>query len=1196
MPNIVKISPDQIPARMITAGMLASNIITGILPSMTGNANKVLGINNGASGVEFKSIVASTGITVTHGVGTITITATGGVAPAAHASTHITGGADPIQLASASQPGILSAADWSTFNGKLSGNQTITLSGDVSGSGATSITTTIGAGKVTNAMLAGSIAYSKLVLTGAILNADLAGSIAYSKLSLTGAILNADLAGSIAASKLVGTDIATVGTITSGVWNAGAVTSSGTITTNGNLIVTSPAGAVYGNLTITGGDAFRGGHLLFQDNASTKNFEIYSNNTNTAISSQNTTTMTLTGANVVFSGTGTFGSSDNATGIMNVKGGASSYAYFNTGSNANDYQATSNTGYAGYALALGTVGNGSGFGSLITAGKTILASITGGVGIGGAPLRNLTVYAKSSTNNIAIEGVDDTGVHAIYLRPNVSSKNLISCNYESGGVYLPLSLSARESVNDFVLGTNGDLTIGNNVFVDGNVNEISQGIARTGLYANGDRLQVGSGLDVDGVELSINYLGYNYAGTRFRNLQIYDGKGASILNIVGSTKSVTSSGDIGIIKATANLYLKDTSTGFQSATTTIVTLQSSNSLRSTSFTSGLVGYSINAAGDAEFANITARGAIRSSLFLYNAVQSTGGTLGTFKSAAKLRADVTIGASPTYGTTTVNVDVDDKDGVTHASAATFAVNDIIRLKDGLVGDTWLKVASVSDQTTFWRYVCTIMAGTNTVTYNKGLGVADYGASGDGFIIQTADAANAPYMQMATHAATFSSSDASGTLTVTPKLRTGNLNGSYGYVSDIFGFAVGEYGASSKVSMTVDPTNGLRIINNTTVIGQWDDSAVITIGEVASAKSNVQITSGALNFRTNTTTMMSLSTGAVITVGEVASAKSNIVIDTGAIKLRTNTTDIITLDTSGVVVVGEVGASKSNVQITSGALNLRNNTTTLVSLSTAGVITVGEVGASKANILISSGSMSLRVNTTANITLNTDGTASFAGSISSSATITGGIVQTATSGNRIVMNGSTNKLVAYYYGVGDAEYTTTLDAGAVTTDNATGDLRSAMSWQGLYFGSSSTYDATIQRVAAGSFNFGGAGNGQILGVKMLTESKSSGGGSTSVTTSTIQIPANTLVLAVSVRVTNDGGNTSKTVTKVKGATSLTEFQTATFNITTGTTDVGTKNCVFYNASAQYITLDFNTVVAAPATFRVTIHYIEITAPTS
>lgn len=39
----------------------------------------------------------------------------------------------------------------------LTANQTVTLSGDISGSGATAITTTIGASKVTNAMLAGSI-------------------------------------------------------------------------------------------------------------------------------------------------------------------------------------------------------------------------------------------------------------------------------------------------------------------------------------------------------------------------------------------------------------------------------------------------------------------------------------------------------------------------------------------------------------------------------------------------------------------------------------------------------------------------------------------------------------------------------------------------------------------------------------------------------------------------------------------------------------------------------------------------------------------------------------------------------------------------------------------------------------------------------------------------------------------------------
>lgn len=54
--------------------------------------------------------------------------------------------------------------------GYLTGNQTITLSGDVSGSGTTSISVVIGAGKVTNAMLAGSIDNAKLVNSSITMN------------------------------------------------------------------------------------------------------------------------------------------------------------------------------------------------------------------------------------------------------------------------------------------------------------------------------------------------------------------------------------------------------------------------------------------------------------------------------------------------------------------------------------------------------------------------------------------------------------------------------------------------------------------------------------------------------------------------------------------------------------------------------------------------------------------------------------------------------------------------------------------------------------------------------------------------------------------------------------------------------------------------------------------------------------------
>lgn len=75
--------------------------------------------------------------------------------------------------------------------------------------------------------------------TGAVTNSMLAGSIAYSKLSLTGAVLNADLSGSIAASKLVGTDIATVGTLTAGSTGAGFTVALGTSTVTGTLGATN---------------------------------------------------------------------------------------------------------------------------------------------------------------------------------------------------------------------------------------------------------------------------------------------------------------------------------------------------------------------------------------------------------------------------------------------------------------------------------------------------------------------------------------------------------------------------------------------------------------------------------------------------------------------------------------------------------------------------------------------------------------------------------------------------------------------------------------------------------------------------------------------------------------------------------------------------------------------------------------------
>ena len=111
----------------------------------------------------------------------------------------------------------------------------------------------------------GSITSAK-IKDGDIVNADVSNTaaIAYSKLNLTGAITNGDLAGSITASKLVGTDIATVGTITAGTWNGTtiAIANGGTgltsVGTNGQVLTSNGTAIAWVNPAATGITAING--------------------------------------------------------------------------------------------------------------------------------------------------------------------------------------------------------------------------------------------------------------------------------------------------------------------------------------------------------------------------------------------------------------------------------------------------------------------------------------------------------------------------------------------------------------------------------------------------------------------------------------------------------------------------------------------------------------------------------------------------------------------------------------------------------------------------------------------------------------------------------------------------------------------------------------------------------------------------
>ena len=121
-----------------------------------------------------------------------------------------------------------------------------------------------------------------------------------------------------------------------------------------------------------------------------------------------------------------------------------------------------------------------------------------------------------------------------------------------------------------------------------------------------------------------------------------------------------------------------------------------------------------------------------------------------------------------------------------------------------------------------------------------------------------------------------------------------------------------------------------------------------------------------------------------------------------------------------------------------------------------------------------------------------------------------------------------------------------------------------------------------------------NGQLISIKSLTELTTIAASAT--TTTTIQLPANAIILSVSVRVTTV--IPTATTFSVGDAGSATRYSTANVSTAANSTDVGTKAGAYYNASATGVLLTMNggTPAANTGRVRVTIAYIEVTAPTS
>ncbi|MFZ2361590.1 MAG: hypothetical protein WA040_19780 [Anaerolineae bacterium] len=186
---------------------------------------------------------------------------------------------------------------------------------------------------------------------------------------------------------------------------------------------------------------------------------------------------------------------------------------------------------------------------------------------------------------------------------------------------------------------------------------------------------------------------------------------------------------------------------------------------STNFASGTSGFRIEGeTGNAEFNNVTVRGALAATAIQYGYVLATNGSIWVVKAAGRSLNSFSV---PKEGIGTL--DIEDPDGMTHAAAGgLWAVNDVIRLQEPLAGDFWGVVTAKTDMTTYWQLAVEQRSISGNGAFPAGAAVLNYGQAGDGVVRITADASNSPYISIATHAG-------SPWLSLTERARLGNLAG-------------------------------------------------------------------------------------------------------------------------------------------------------------------------------------------------------------------------------------------------------------------------------------------------------------------------------------------------------------------------------------------------------------------------------------
>ena len=225
------------------------------------------------------------------------------------------------------------------------------------------------------------------------------------------------------------------------------------------------------------------------------------------------------------------------------------------------------------------------------------------------------------------------------------------------------------------------------------------------------------------------------------------------------------------------------------ATSPILIDGANKKIESSNYVSGYAGSGFHIDENLmEVGNIACRGLIRTSVFQKDVISTVGGNLMVLDGDV-LATDMTAADSST---------------MTTKATTTFAVGDILRIKDG-TNDEWFTISNTASAPTYTvtRDRASAYGANTNPAWSKGATIVNYGQSGDGGLYMTASESNAPYLSVFTHAGSPWSA-------LTTRLKIGNLNGYLGYTSDLYGIGIGETGDS----MSYDPTNGLRITGSIT----------------------------------------------------------------------------------------------------------------------------------------------------------------------------------------------------------------------------------------------------------------------------------------------------------------------------------------------------------------------------------------------